>query len=124
MTSDNTMNCVECHMDTQHYKQSFIRYLSPVLVLHFQRFDDFTRQKLTSFVDCPEELDMEKFMPMAGKYRLVSVINHRGNIDFGHYTAHIRIGENWYHFNDSRVELVGSSLRLDATAYVLTYTRL
>lgn len=38
-------------------------------------------------------------------YNLVGVVNHSGDIDFGHYTAECRnpINGKWYDFNDSSV---------------------
>ena len=37
------------------------------------------------------------------KFRLFGTINHIGDINFGHYYAYLRIGEDWYEFNDSNV---------------------
>lgn len=38
-------------------------------------------------------------------YDLVGIVNHSGDIDFGHYTAECRnpINKKWYTFNDSSV---------------------
>jgi ubiquitin C-terminal hydrolase len=123
MTPSNTIDCEGCGQATQHYKQSFLRHLSPVLMLHFQRYNEATGEKLETRIRCPERLDMGKYVPGAGKYRLTSIINHYGSLSWGHYTAYIRVGERWYHFNDSMLEEIRYSTELDRSAYVVTYIK-
>lgn len=38
------------------------------------------------------------------EYKLYGIINHKGDIDFGHYYAYIKIKDFWYEFNDSIVK--------------------
>lgn len=42
------------------------------------------------------------------KYDLVSVINHYGSMNFGHYTAYAlnSINNNWYYYDDTNVTLI------------------
>jgi len=123
MTASNTIDCEGCGRPTQHYKQSFLRHLSPILMLHFQRYNEATGQKLETRIRCPDKLDMEKYVPGSGQYRLVSIINHYGSLSWGHYTAYIRAAEDWYHFNDSMLQRINYTADLDSAAYVVTYIR-
>ncbi|KAK8013367.1 Ubiquitin carboxyl-terminal hydrolase [Apiospora marii] len=54
-------------------------------------------------------------------YDLMSVVVHVGEIDTGHYVSYCRVGEQWFAFNDHRVELATKSEVLSAKAYLLFY---
>jgi len=86
----------------------------------------------------PDQLDVSDFllsdssvMAAAGvsdlgtKYRLVGLSNHMGGLGSGHYTAHIKVGEDWFDFNDastSRLEL-SPSASPNVDGYLLFYVR-
>ena len=48
----------------------------------------------------------ETLSKLCYKYRLISIIHHIGEIDYGHYYSEININNNWYLFNDSQVKLL------------------
>ena len=85
---------------------------------------DFSRKsgckkKLNANLQFPDVLDFEKETEgRAGKgceqYELTAVLSHSGMTAFsGHYTAHIRISDSWYSFNDSHVsKMRGTKLNL------------
>ncbi len=54
-------------------------------------------------------------------YDLLSVVVHVGEIDTGHYVAYCRVGDQWFAFNDHRVQLASNSEVLGAKAYLLFY---
>ncbi|EPE03402.1 ubiquitin carboxyl-terminal hydrolase-like protein [Ophiostoma piceae UAMH 11346] len=54
-------------------------------------------------------------------YDLLSVVVHVGEIDTGHYVTYCRVGDQWFAFNDHRVELASNSEVLGAKAYLLFY---
>ena len=54
-------------------------------------------------------------------YDLLSVVVHVGEIDTGHYVSYCRVGDQWFAFNDHRVELASNSDVLGAKAYLLFY---
>ena len=64
-------------------------------------------------------------------YRLVSVVNHHGNVGAGHYTAFLRVGEAprgapggiWVEMNDRHCKEVSSASVCTAAAYILFYVR-
>lgn len=52
-----------------------------------------------------EQKSIELIKPTTnGKFHLFAVINHFGRLGGGHYTAYVRHGTKWHHFNDSDVE--------------------
>ena len=62
-----------------------------------------------------------------GKYELVGMVHHSGEINYGHYTADCKNihREKWYNFNDSSVyeASVGDSIESN-TPYLLFYYKL
>lgn len=51
-----------------------------------------------------DPIEYEDMMMIEGKeYQLVAVIHHLGEPEFGHYTADILAGKNWYNMNDKIV---------------------
>jgi ubiquitin carboxyl-terminal hydrolase 22/27/51 len=54
-------------------------------------------------------------------YDLLSVVVHVGEIDTGHYVSYCRVGDQWFAFNDHKVELATKSDVLGARAYLLFY---
>jgi len=58
-------------------------------------------------------------------YNLFGVVNHYGNLGFGHYTAYAKNHKTneWYHFDDSRVSDENPDNVCTPAAYVLFYKR-
>jgi hypothetical protein len=102
---------------------------------------------LTNFIDSPQQLAQATSTPSTGAptksydvksmihhhcepvYDLISVSNHHGNLNGGHYIAHVdtnygRKSEKnprWMCFNDARVSNASSTSIAGPTAYVLFY---
>ena len=57
------------------------------------------------------------------RYKLYGVVNHMGSLGGGHYTAYARSGDQWYLFDDSRVEAVEAQKIVSSDAYLLFYER-
>lgn len=59
-------------------------------------------------------------------YRLVGIVNHSGDINYGHYTAECKnpINNKWYNFNDSSVSetKINSSFE-SSSPYLLFYVK-
>ncbi len=55
-------------------------------------------------------------------YSLFSVIIHEGSLDNGHYYAFCKEGEEWFEFNDEKVNAITKDRVLDnKAAYILFY---
>ncbi|RGP71833.1 ubiquitin carboxyl-terminal hydrolase 22 27 51 [Fusarium longipes] len=67
--------------------------------------------------DSRESLELER----SCTYDLLSVVVHVGELDTGHYTSYCRVGDQWFKFNDHKVELASLSDVLGAQAYLLFY---
>ena len=44
--------------------------------------------------------------PKKTKYYLTGVIIHEGNVNYGHYYSYVKIGKDWFCFDDLRVNQV------------------
>lgn len=88
--------------------------LPKILVFQLKRFSygRFRKVKLNNRVTVETTLDLSSLVKQSNHssvknpiYDLVGVVNHSGDIDFGHYTAECKnpINGKWYDFNDSSV---------------------
>jgi len=79
--------------------------------------------------DAPNEMNLET--PAATTtvgglhYSLFAVVNHYGNMGFGHYTAYAKnhLEDKWFYFDDSRVAPETADSVCTPAAYVLFYKR-
>lgn len=83
----------------------------------------------TYFLDCEDQFIKPNFWKgfdtsQQTKYKLYGVVNHHGSLGGGHYTAYARHGDQWYLFDDSRVEEVATEKIVSSAAYLLFYERL
>lgn len=101
-----------------------------ILVIQFKRFSFHNYgSRINSIVDFPLELDISSFVePIAMNgnkkyhYQLVSVINHHGGVNGGHYTAYVLNNKIWYHFDDDSVRMFDGNV-VSKASYLLTYVR-
>ena len=52
------------------------------------------------------------------KYEVVSIINHHGNVDGGHYTAFLKSNNCWYHYDDIKKTTCRSDTSVENDNYV------
>ena len=59
----------------------------------------------------------------SAKYSLSAIIQHIGTLNFGHYTAYIKMDDTdkWYKADDSSVTKVDEIEALNQEAYMLFY---
>lgn len=100
-----------------------------VLVITLKRFSPDGQYKTNELVDFPvDTLDLSPFVsgykPKSFVYELYGVCNHIGSIHGGHYTAFVRRGDKWIHFNDTSVSGVTNVQELiTPMAYCLFYRK-
>jgi ubiquitin carboxyl-terminal hydrolase 4/11/15 len=126
LDSDNKWYCAKCGQFVCAAKKMDMWRVPSVLVVHLKRFLSAgnLQQKSNVPVAVPDVMDVARFVigPEAPRgYRLFAVGNHFGGMCGGHYTAHCRVGETWYCFDDSSVsEAPDENSRKDG-AYLLFY---
>eukprot|EP01063_Lacrimia_lanifica_P034595 TRINITY_DN6427_c1_g2_i1.p1 TRINITY_DN6427_c1_g2~~TRINITY_DN6427_c1_g2_i1.p1 ORF type:complete len:680 (+),score=200.73 TRINITY_DN6427_c1_g2_i1:77-2116(+) len=118
---------------TTALKQYAITTPPRTLVVHLKRFK-FCRRVLnfvkdTTTVDVPEFMSLDAFIKRtegsgdsaaSSRYRLYACVEHKGEVGFGHYVAHVRANDKWYECDDGWVH--SSSLGHATKApYILLY---
>jgi ubiquitin carboxyl-terminal hydrolase 8 len=132
LTGINKYRCDHCK-DLKDAKKSIkLWYVPNRLIIALKRFSDGGKAKDSTFVKFPvKDFDisfaLSPLIAKPKKYELYAVINHRGNINFGHYYSFTKnqINGKWYKFDDSTVSTipdadVESAIVTDA-AYILFY---
>jgi ubiquitin carboxyl-terminal hydrolase 20/33 len=104
-----------------------------VLCIHLKRFryDAFFMSKISRHIQFPlNNLNLSSYMKSKDQsscnYRLFSVIVHIGGAGGGHYISYGRgsgDSEDWYEFNDTRVNRISVDDVLSSEGYVLFYQR-
>ena len=128
---DFERKCENCHKIEQHQKEIKISSPPEILILSLQRIDPSTQKKNECIVTFPEILDIKDFIDHECKhdsetvYNLFAVINHKGNIDSGHYFSYIKFFKtvDWYLFNDSSVKKLEKKPENFPFAYALFYIK-
>ncbi|KAH9904575.1 ubiquitin carboxyl-terminal hydrolase [Xylariomycetidae sp. FL2044] len=133
--------CRNCNSTQQARRDHSIKLLPNVLSLQLKRFEfkqgsrDWAASKIDTKVQFPLELNMLPYttrgrspdakdhpeLSRSCVYDLLSVVEHVGEIDTGHYISYCRVGEQWFSFNDHKVELAKKSDVLGSKAYLLFY---
>uniref|UniRef100_A0A3B5LMN2 Ubiquitin carboxyl-terminal hydrolase 48 n=1 Tax=Xiphophorus couchianus TaxID=32473 RepID=A0A3B5LMN2_9TELE len=121
LDGENRYFCENCQSKQNATRRIRLHSLPPTLNLQLMRFV-FDRQtglkkKLNTFINFPEQLDMEPFLEQKlGIYELSAVLIHRGISAYsGHYIAHVKdaLTGDWYKFNDEEIEkMEGKKLQL------------
>ena len=99
-----------------------------LLIVHLKRFlnlgDSVTKD--TAAVTCEPQIRIpvmvDSEVSSHKTFRLVGTINHSGNLNSGHYTAHIlnSTSNSWFHCNDAAV-VPCKKLALEDSSYILFY---
>ncbi|KAI2634554.1 ubiquitin carboxyl-terminal hydrolase [Xylaria nigripes] len=133
--------CRSCNSSQQARRDHSIKLLPNVLSIQLKRFEfkqggrDRAASKIRAKVQFPLQLNMLPYTTKGQSensrdsqelnrsciYDLMSVVEHVGEIDTGHYVSYCRVGDQWFSFNDHRVELAKKSDVLGSQAYLLFY---
>ncbi|KAK4664493.1 uncharacterized protein QC763_506030 [Podospora pseudopauciseta] len=132
--------CNGCNSTQQARRQTSIKRLPNVLSIQLKRFEykqgrHERAAKIDTPVQFPLQLNMLPYTTVGRSgdtkdsyelarqctYDLLSVVVHVGEIDTGHYVSYCRVGDQWFAFNDHKVEVAQKSDVLNAKAYLLFY---
>ncbi|XP_045919908.1 ubiquitin carboxyl-terminal hydrolase 47-like [Micropterus dolomieu] len=126
----NKVFCNECKKETEATRECEMVKFPQTLILLLKRFDiDYNTMshiKSDLSVDVPPSLQIKN-----KTYKLNGMVNHVGQLRFGHYTAIILSNEDntWYEFNDTNVKKAegqpfAKKTYSSQTAYLLVYRAL
>ena len=123
-------NCSFCKRTSKKNEIMRIASLPQILIISLQRINPITGKKNNCNVRFYEGLDLREIIDAeisdgsSTKYDLFAISNHIGEINTGHYYSNIKINNNWYCFEDSKVYKIGSRIEMTSNeVYTLFYTR-
>lgn len=89
-----------------------------LLFIVFKRFDNYGRKNNT-MIHVPLQFAMSNI-----KYTLLSVCNHMGSTNHGHYTCTIRADNQWYEINDECSNIIPETNVITPNAYCLLFSQM
>ncbi|XP_078540714.1 ubiquitin carboxyl-terminal hydrolase 50 isoform X2 [Lissotriton helveticus] len=128
---NNTVHCSYCDSYQDAQAKTTLLKAPRILIFHLKRFDcsDLVKRKLKTEVHYPlRNLDISPYcsapFQRIPKYNLYAVVNHFGDLDWGHYTAYCKNSrtQQWSTFDDTRCFTAPESTIQNASAYILFYT--
>ncbi|KAM3136749.1 hypothetical protein pb186bvf_011194 [Paramecium bursaria] len=119
LDAENPWYCKGCKQHVRGFKQLQLYSCPQNLILHLKRFKNSQHERIKndSFVRYPHLLDLSKQVinrklpthylndgDPSLRYQLYAVVNHYGDLDFGHYNAYVK-GEQgtWFMCDDSQI---------------------
>lgn len=115
--------CDKCSMKNTSRKQLVLWKSPKVLIIVLKRF--IGGIKFQQYIDFPEEMNIGDYVKGYdndnSRYVINSVIEHQGQVEFGHYICYCRKADGYYKFNDEHIEKI-DSIR-SAHAYILIYEK-
>ncbi|NXX26629.1 UBP50 hydrolase, partial [Nicator chloris] len=130
LTRNNQIHCYWCGSNQDATVQASITKAPQIIIFHLKRFawQDKHRRKLSTTVCYPfSDLDLSPYISTSccnnTEYSLCAVVNHAGDLDYGHYTAFCKhsVTKHWYSFDDAQVTKIPDSAVQADTAYLLFY---
>jgi ubiquitin C-terminal hydrolase len=120
--------CSFCRRTSKKNEIMKIAKLPNILIISLQRINPKTGMKNNANVKFYEGLDLKEIIDPETqradytKYDLFAISNHIGSINTGHYYSNIKIGQNWYCFEDSKVYKIGPQIEMNTQeVYTLFY---
>ena len=127
---DDQWFCPKCKCHVRAMKKMDLWRLPEIMVAHLKRFQfqRGVRNKISSVIDFPKELNLRRFLPSSfndkTEYSLFAISEHSGSLYSGHYVASAKVGDSWWSFNDSFTSELSDAPEPDASAYLLFYSRI
>jgi len=138
LDQDRQWFCDKCQY-APYRKKITLWTLPKVLFIQLKRFnyDVQSNEKIEAHVEYPlEGLDLNEYVSNNNndksiRYSLIAVVNHRGNLAGGHYTAFAKMpsasteddqNTDWYRYDDNYVKKITKfEVEYNKHAYVLIY---
>lgn len=129
LCKDNKWKCDKCNQYSQACKKMQLWKTPNILILVIKRFNHIPyTHKNNTYVDFPlYAFDLKPYVGGPDKFKSVydayAIINHRGNINGGHYFSYVKKeDEKWYIFDDETVLPMKNNFSLK-DAYVIFYRK-
>lgn len=128
LDSDNQWKCEKCEQLSNAQKIITFWKLPKIMIIVLKRFNyGLSLSKINRKIEFPlDNLDLRNYVDGYHKYEsnyeAFGIINHIGNLHFGHYYAYCKnTNGNWYNYDDEDVKLL-SNIDMD-NAYVIFYRK-
>jgi ubiquitin C-terminal hydrolase len=129
LEDDEKWNCPHCDKKVNGLKRMTIFLPPKIMIIHLKRFD-FQGNKINNLVEFPiSDFNINKYMANYSSqfkdytYDLISVVNHNGNINNGHYYSFVKsdFNKEWYCCNDDCIFKIDDTKLITNSAYILFY---
>lgn len=111
--------CQNCKADTIFSKSLEIVQSSEILVVHIKRFKFInTVTKINDKIEIQREIRVGD-----SDYKLEGFVQHRGDIEHGHYVCYVLLDDFWYEFDDNIVRKMILKNVPFHDSYLLFYSR-
>lgn len=115
LTGDNKWICPTCKKKVDACKKMEIETVPEIAIFTLNRFKGMAKNDTPVLIYEYIELEDKKL-------KLISTVNHYGNVGGGHYVAHISRNDNWFVADDSRIRPIDvKSLMCDPSVYMVVY---
>ncbi|CAH2274060.1 inactive ubiquitin carboxyl-terminal hydrolase 50 [Pelobates cultripes] len=131
LTWTEKMFCSFCKRKQDTAKEVCIIKPPRIIIFHFKRFEyqRNIKRKLRANITFPlKNLDLSPFFsPSEEKhpqYNLYAVVNHYGDVEYGHYTAYCKntATKQWHAYDDMKCSEIAEAAVQTSSAYILFYT--
>ncbi|CAF1245962.1 unnamed protein product [Adineta ricciae] len=128
LTGEERYECSKCKRLSDKKRRLDIWELPKIFIVHFKRFrlQQMRYIKNESLIRYPTaSVDFSRWTHnrSASKYSLVSVVNHFGSMNSGHYTSFCKDGNQWYYCDDESIRAADiRELENNVHAYLLFYS--
>lgn len=121
--------CEKCKIKRSNItKDIHFNILNDIVIFSLQRFDPLLSAKNDAKLIFEDIIDLKEFYDnkdkqQLPKYKLFGIINHVGNLNYGHYYSYIKLENEWYEFNDSNVFKINNLPYYSSTVCALFYEK-
>ncbi|CAF0786761.1 unnamed protein product [Adineta steineri] len=128
LRGEDRYECSHCKRLSEKKRRLDIWELPKIFIVHFKRFrlQQAHYIKNETLIRYPtSNIDFSRWSqtPSPSKYSLVSVVNHFGSMNSGHYTSYCNDGKQWYYCDDQSIRSADTrELEHNVNAYLLFYS--
>ena len=109
-------NCSNCGKQAGARKETFLERTPSLLIIQLKRFK-FNHPRYIKdkcLIALPQSLTLG-----SENYCTQAIVDHRGSLRSGHYTARVKYGEEWLKFDDFKVNRIEEMEWNSSSAYMI-----